>query len=558
MTTALEIEHLRVEYPGPEAAPFAAVDDLSLRIGAGEIHALVGESGAGKSTVGNCIMGLLDPPGRIAGGTIRIAGRPLNTATGTVKGLRPGRDIGAIFQDPMTALNPLFTIDQQLCETMRHHLKLSKAEARNRALELLRAVEIPEPERRLGQYPHQLSGGQRQRVVIASALSCDPDLLVADEPTTALDVSVQATILTLLRNLARDRQLGILLITHNMGVVAQIADRVTIMRHGATVESGPVRTVLGQPTAPYARALIGAVPRLDCKLHRFPVIEAQHTGETVAQEKLAARTRPQASGPTEILALENVGITYGGGVFGGAGYRAVEDASFTVRRGEIFGIVGESGSGKSTLASAIAGLKPISEGQMRFNGQTLQMRRPLSQRRAIQMIFQDPYSSLNPRMRIGPAIREPLEFFDSSAGLTPESLLEAVGLPGDTAQRFPHAFSGGQRQRVSIARALAGRPDLLICDEPTSALDVSVQARVLNLLKDLRDHTGLTMIFISHDLSVVRQMCDRIAVMKSGRIVEIGDAETLFTRPRDPYTRSLLSLIPTLDGLAPAPQFVGA
>ncbi|MDF0595203.1 dipeptide ABC transporter ATP-binding protein [Psychromarinibacter halotolerans] len=558
MTEALQIEGLRVEYPRGDDTVMAAVDGLSLSIGPGEIHALVGESGAGKSTVGNCIMGLLDPPGRIASGSIRIAGRALNTATGRVDGLRPGRDIGAIFQDPMTALNPLFTIGQQLSEGMRHHLKIGKAEARAKALELLRSVEIPEPEKRLDQYPHQLSGGQRQRVVIASALSCDPDLLVADEPTTALDVSVQATILDLLRDLASRRKLGVLLITHNMGVVAQIADHVTIMRHGQTVESGPSRQVLGRPSADYAKALIGAVPRLDRKLHRFPVIEAQHEGEAAAQEQIAARVKRTVPEGTELLSVENVGITYGGGFLGGPGFKAVEGASFAVKRGEIFGIVGESGSGKSTLATAIAGLLPVSEGRMRFRGEPLRVRRPIPVRRAIQMIFQDPYSSLNPRMRTGAAIHEPLDFYDTGDGTTPETLVEAVGLPRDAAARYPHAFSGGQRQRISIARALAGQPDLLICDEPTSALDVSVQARVLNLLKDLRDRTGLTMLFISHDLSVVRQMCDRIAVMKSGRIVELEDAETLFTRPRDPYTRDLLSLIPTLDGLAAAPQPAGA
>ncbi|MGR3805203.1 dipeptide ABC transporter ATP-binding protein [Marinibacterium profundimaris] len=558
MTAALEIDGLRVEYPRGEDGTFAAVDDLSLVIGAGEIHALVGESGAGKSTVGNCIMGLLDPPGRITAGSIRVASRSLDIATGQVEGLRPGRDIGAIFQDPMTALNPLFTIGRQLCEGMRHHLKIGRSEARAKALELMRAVEIPDPETRFDQYPHQLSGGQRQRVVIASALSCDPGLLVADEPTTALDVSVQATILDLLRDLASRRKLGVLLITHNMGVVAQISDKVTIMRHGRIVEHGASRQVLGEPRADYARALIGAVPRLDRKLHRFPVTETQNTAETAAQARLAGRVRGATDEGTDLLSLDNVGITYGGGFFGAPGFKAVTGASFTVKRGEIFGIVGESGSGKSSLASAIAGLLPIDEGQMRFCGQPLKMRRGQSVRQAIQMIFQDPYSSLNPRLRTGAAIREPLDFFGAGDGLTPETLFEAVGLPQEAAGRFPHAFSGGQRQRVSIARALAGQPDLLICDEPTSALDVSVQARVLNLLKDLRDRTGLTMLFISHDLSVVRQMCDRVAVMKSGRIVELEEAETLFTRPRDPYTRDLLSLIPTLDGLAPAPQLAGA
>jgi peptide/nickel transport system ATP-binding protein len=549
---ALALDALRVTY-----GTFAAVDGLTLTIAPGEIHALVGESGAGKSTVGNCVMGLLDLPGRIASGSIHIAGRRLDTETGRAEGLRPGRDIGAIFQDPMTALNPLFTVGAQLAETMVHHLKITRAEARDKALDLLRAVELPDPERRLDQYPHQLSGGQRQRVVIAAALSCDPDLLVADEPTTALDVSVQATILDLLRDLATRRRLGILLITHNMGVVAQIADRVTIMRHGQTVEQGTSAQVLGAPRAAYARALIGAVPRLDRKLHRFPVLDKQSDAEARAQARLAAPRGGTASN-TALLELDDVGITYGGGIFGGKGFRAVEGATLSVRPGEIFGIVGESGSGKSTLASAIAGLMPLSHGAMRFDGAPLTLRRSKDTRRAIQMIFQDPFSSLNPRMRTGAALQEPLDVFSPDANLTPALLAEAVGLPADTADRFPHAFSGGQRQRISIARALAGQPRLLICDEPTSALDVSVQARVLNLLKDLRDRTGLTLLFISHDLSVVRQMCDRVAVMKQGRIVELAQAETLFTDPQHAYTRELLSLIPTLDALAPAPLAKGA
>ncbi len=558
MTAALSIDGLRVEYPVPDAAPFVAVRDLTLGIEPGEIHALVGESGAGKSTVGNCVMGLLDAPGRIAGGRIAVAGREVDRGTGLAQGIRPGRDLGAIFQDPMTSLNPLFTVGDQLAETMRHHLKLSAPEARAKALDLLRAVEIPEPERRLKQFPHQLSGGQRQRVVIAAALSCDPDLLVADEPTTALDVSVQATILDLIRDLATRRRLGVLLITHNMGVVAQIADRVTIMRQGEVVEQGPSREVLGAPRAPYARALIGAVPRLDTQLRRFPVTDAQDEGEAAAQARLAGRIGHQAEG--ELLSVEDVSVVYGGGVFSrSSGFRAVEDVSFSVRCGEIFGIVGELGSGKSSLASAIAGLVPAASGRITFAGHTLGTKRPRHVRQAIQMIFQDPYSSLNSRMRVGAAIREPIGFFRTGDAAEAGTLIEAVGLPPETARRYPHAFSGGQRQRISIARALASRPQLLICDEPTSALDVSVQARVLNLLKDLRDRTGLTILFISHDLSVVRQMCDRIAVMRSGRIVELEAAETLFTAPRDAYTRELISLIPTLDGLAAAsPQAIGA
>jgi peptide/nickel transport system ATP-binding protein len=557
---ALEIRNLRVEYPIPEGEPFVAVRDLSLDIAPGEIHALVGESGAGKSTVGNAVMGLLDRPGRIARGSVSVAGKTVDIVTGKAEGIRQGRDIGAIFQDPMTSLNPLFTIESQLAETLRFHMNLNKLEARARALELLRAVEIPDPERRLKHFPHQLSGGQRQRVVIAAALSCDPDLLVADEPTTALDVSVQATILDLIRKLATDRKLGVLLVTHNMGVVAQISDRVTIMQNGEVVESGPTEDVLARPRAPYARALIGAVPRMDRRLPRFPVPGYQDKGESEAQTKVlgaSKRRDVRLEESDDLLRVEDLSVVYGGGLMFGRNeaFRAVDRASISVRRGEIFGLVGESGSGKSTLAGCIAGLIRPTEGQILFRGEPIGVRRSKTVHRSMQMIFQDPYSSLNTRMRVGKAIREPIDFYglaDAGRDANEDAalLLQAVGLPTDAAGRFPHAFSGGQRQRVSIARALASRPDLLICDEPTSALDVSVQARVLNLLKDLRDRTGLTILFISHDLSVVRQMCDRVAVMRAGKIVEFGDADTLFETPKNAYTRELISLIPTLDHLA--------
>ncbi|MGP1395016.1 MAG: dipeptide ABC transporter ATP-binding protein [Inquilinaceae bacterium] len=559
---ALHIEGLRVDYPLKDGGVVTAVDDLSLTILPGEIHALVGESGAGKSTVGNAVMGLLDKPGRIAAGRVILAGQPVDIATGRADGIRQGRDIGAIFQDPMTSLNPLFTIGSQLSETMRFHLGLGKAAARDRALDLLRRVEIPDPERRLTHYPHQLSGGQRQRVVIAAALCCDPDLLVADEPTTALDVSVQATILTLIRDLATDRRLGVLLVTHNMGVVAQIADRVTIMHHGKMVETGPTHQVLSTPRADYARALIGAVPRLDRQLARFPVAGERTEAEAVAQEAIA-RARDEGRqdhrpGST-LVDVKDVSVVFGGGWLPGrrTAFTAVDRVGFSVRRGEIFGVVGESGSGKSTLAGVIAGLLSPTSGSVAFDGAVMGARRTPEQRRAIQMIFQDPYSSLNTRMRVGTAIREPIMLHKladgpDAAAEDADTLLAAVGLPADMGRRYPHAFSGGQRQRISIARALASRPELLICDEPTSALDVSVQARVLNLLKDLRDRTGLTILFISHDLSVVRQMCDRVAVMKAGRIVELAPGETLFTAPRDPYTRELLSLIPSLGPMAAA------
>jgi peptide/nickel transport system ATP-binding protein len=559
----LAIRNLRVEYAFASGAAFTAVEDASLTIQPGEIHALVGESGAGKTTIGNAVMGLLERPGRIAAGSIHIGGKPLDPAKGAAEGVVLGRDVGAVFQDPMTSLNPLFTVESQLTETMRAHLKLDKAAARARALSLLEAVDIPEPKRRLKAYPHQLSGGQRQRVVIAAALSCDPKLVVADEPTTALDVSVQAQILKLLRDLADTRGIGILLVTHNMGVVAQIADRVTIMHRGKVVESGPTAEVLRRPKAPYAKALIGAVPRVDARLDRFSVLGEEGRGRAeearAALRAKAARTDETKDG-TPVLAVESLCVDYctSGWLPGSKAhrFRACDGVSFSINGGEVFGLVGESGCGKTTIANVIAGLVRPTAGRVVYRGQVMAgdgaVRRVGPLRQAIQMIFQDPYSSLNGRMRIGSTLSEPILFYRlartrTEAEADVAQLIEAVGLEAAAAERYPHAFSGGQRQRLSIARALGARPRLIVCDEPTSSLDVSVQAQILNLLKDLRDATGLTLLFISHDLAVVRQLCDRVAVMKNGRLVEEASAETLFAAPQHPYTKELLSLVPTLD-----------
>ncbi|MEI3854706.1 MULTISPECIES: dipeptide ABC transporter ATP-binding protein [Ensifer] len=552
----LDIRNLRVEYPLANGDTLVAVKDIDLTIRPGEIHALVGESGAGKTTVGNALMGLLQAPGKIAAGSIVIAGKEINLRTGRTEGIVPGRDVGAIFQDPMTSLNPLFTVESQLCEGMLTHLKLSSREAKARALELMKAVGIPEPERRLGSYPHQLSGGQRQRVVIATALACNPQLLVADEPTTALDVSVQAQILKLIRDLADERGVGVLLVTHNMGVVAEIADRVTIMQNGAVVESGSTREVLTAPKAPYARTLIAAVPPIDTRLERLPVPseETQVTLDARATVRRKSAKSETGSRDEVVLSVRDLAVEYGGrGLLRKTSvFKAVKGVSFDVRRGEIFGLVGESGCGKTTVANTIAGLVTQSAGSIDFQGTALGGRREKSIRQSLQMVFQDPYSALNPRLRINAAIAEPILFYKLAANADEarqdaKTLLEAVGLPADAGARFAHAFSGGQRQRIAIARALGPRPSLLICDEPTSALDVSVQAQLLNLLKDLRDLAGLSMLFISHDLAVIRQMCDRVAVMKAGEIVELADTETLFTAPKHEYTRELLRLAPSVE-----------
>ncbi len=497
---------------------------------------------------------------------MRIGGALLDPATGKGEGVQLGRDIGVVFQDPMTSLNPLFTIESQLTETMRFHLGLGQAEARARALELLKAVGIPEPERRLSSFPHQLSGGQRQRVVIAAALSCQPKLLVADEPTTALDVSIQAQILALIKDLAKTRGLGVMLVTHNMGVVAETADSVTVMLRGKAVEQGPVARVLSAPEHPYTRALLAAVPRFDVKLARFAVMSEEGGKAEEARRAVAARKGAAAGTSGQpLLAVENLTVDYvtRGWLPGvkGRSMRAVDGVSFEVRAGEALGLVGESGCGKTTVASVIAGLVRPSGGTVRYDGEPIAgdgapKGRPRG-RQALQMIFQDPYASLNPRMRVGAILQEPVLFYRlaetrAEAADDARLLLEAVGLEPGHAERFPFAFSGGQRQRISIARALAARPRLMICDEPTSSLDVSVQAQLLNLLKDLRDEAGLTLLFISHDLAVVRQMCDRVAVMKAGRIVELKETDALFGAPEHPYTRDLLSLVPRIDRIAAA------
>lgn len=559
----LEVRSLTVQYPGANGDYISAVENVSLTVGRGEIHAVVGESGAGKSTIGNAVMGLLEPTARIPSGTIHIGGKLLDMASGTAGGVVLGRDVGAIFQDPMTSLNPLFTVESQLVETLRAHIKLDHKEAKAKALELLRAVGIPEPERRLKAYPHQLSGGQRQRVVIAAALACGPSLVVADEPTTALDVSVQAQILKLLRDLCDTRNIGVLLVTHNMGVVAQVADRVTIMHKAKVVESGPTVEVLRRPQAAYSRALIAAVPRLDVRHDRFPVVGGAGD-ENAIRAREAIRSSATRDGTnldgSELLAVENLCVDYSSAGWNPLAkphqFRAVDNVSFKVRKGEIFGLVGESGCGKTTIANVISGLVKPTSGTVFYEQKPVEgdgaLRRTGPLRRAIQMIFQDPYSSLNSRMRIGTILAEPILFYKlatspAEAARDVEQLIEAVGLDPEAADRYAHAFSGGQRQRLSIARALGPRPQLIVCDEPTSSLDVSVQAQILNLLKDLRDATGLTLLLISHDLAVVRQMCDRVAVMKAGKLVEEGDSETLFNAPQHDYTRNLLSLVPTLD-----------
>ena len=568
----LDIRNLRVEFPSRRGS-LVAVDDVSLAVEPGDILGVVGESGAGKSTVGNAVIGLLEPPGEMTAGEIHLSGRRIDDLEDAEKRKLRGKRIGMIFQDPLTSLNPLQTIEQQLVETIDLHLATGEAAARRRAVDLLRQVGIPEPELRVKQHPHQFSGGMRQRVVIALALAAEPDAIIADEPTTALDVSIQAQILDLMRALCKEENVGMMIITHDMGVIADVTDRVAVMYRGRLVEHGATEQVLGRPEHPYTRSLISAVPRPDVKLVRFPLVTyIEDAGETPRNIDVERHWLGQArdfegaggaaaGGP--LISLESLHMRFTtrrsflrrNRIY----LDAVRDVSLDIHEGEVFGLVGESGSGKSTVARMICGLHAPVAGAIRFAGTELTALRREADldpfRRQMQMIFQDPYSSLNPRMRVREIVAEPIRFHRLAEGREEveaivADLLEQVGLGAGAATRYPHEFSGGQRQRISIARALATRPRFLICDEPTSALDVSIQAQVLNLLKDLQELLGLTMLFISHDLPVIRQMCDRVGVMQGGRLCEVRETEELFENPGHDYTRHLLDLMPRLDVLS--------
>ncbi len=560
--TLLTIRDLSVEYPSRRAT-LTAVDHANLTVEPGEIHGLVGESGAGKSTIGAAVLGLLDPPGRISGGEIGLHQTLISGLDAERMRALRGRKISMIFQDPLTSLNPLFTIRRQLVETITTHLKVTREEANRRAFDLMERVGIPDPATRLDQYPHQFSGGMRQRVVIALALCSEPEVIIADEPTTALDVAVQAQILDLIKELARERQVGVILITHDMGVIADTTDRVTVMYGGRVVESGPTQDIMGRPQHPYTKGLIAVVPRPNIKLKRFPQVSYSGRENRFDIEDLSRdwpKQKIDASRP--LLEVQNLTKTFGrkGGLLAGRHtlLTAVDDVSFDIWPGEVFGLVGESGSGKSTVARMIAGLYPVDAGAVIFDGRTVSDHsdRAVLQayRRKIQMIFQDPFSSLNPRMRVADIIAEPIRHLDLLSGRAVtarvDELLDRVGLSAAAGVKYPHEFSGGQRQRISIARALATQPAFLICDEPTSALDVSIQAQILNILKDLQQHLGVTMLFISHDLPVVRQMCDRVAVMKNGKLVELRETDELFSNPQNTYTQDLLRLMPRLDSLS--------
>jgi len=558
MTTSLpsallDITDLHVVFPH-RFGDFTAVEDLSLQIRRGEILGLIGESGAGKSTVGNAVIRLLEKPGYAAAGTIKLDGTDLSRLSEKDFAPLRGRRIGMIFQDPMTSLNPLLTIGDQLAETLQQSLGLGTRAAQEEAEKRLVDVGIPETAHRMKQYPHEFSGGMRQRVVIALALAGDPDLLIADEPTTALDVSIQKQVLDLIRRLCIERQLGVLLVTHDMGVIAETTDRVCVMRHGRLVEEGATAHVLSQPKQAYTRQLIASIPRIDRREARF---HAPNADPAAIDRWLLDGQKSDLSGPFVETSALTRDFAFKKALWPKKPklLRAVDTIPFAIQRGEVLGLVGESGSGKSTLGRLITGLLPISSGTVAYrdHGALADLTSVAARkrfRRDVQVVFQDPYSSLNGRMTVADTLAEPIAFHRLAppaeiAGLVGD-LLERVGLARDAGRKYPHQFSGGQRQRVCIARALSMRPSFLFCDEPTSALDVSIQAEMLALLMELKSILGLTMLFVSHDLAVIRQVSDRVAVMKAGRIVELKSSEDLFENPEDDYTKMLLQTAPRL------------
>jgi peptide/nickel transport system ATP-binding protein len=536
--TILSVRGLTVE-AGSGRSRRAVVSDLSFDLRRGETLCLAGESGSGKSMTALALIGLLPKPGaRLAGGSIRLGNMEIAGL-----GERPMREIrgdriAMTFQEPMTSLNPVLTIGRQLTEAIRAHRPVGAGEADRMVIEALDAVRIPDARARMGQHPHELSGGQRQRVMIAMALALKPDVLLADEPTTALDVTVQAQVLGLLKDLQRDLGTAVMLITHDMGVVAEMADRVIVMRHGLKVEESETEPLFAAPRTDYARALLAAVPRIGGGPGRVA-------------------TRDMAASRPAVLEVEKLVVRFPirGGFFGRvkANVHAVEGVSFQIRPGETLSLVGESGCGKSTTAKALAGLAPY-RGDILVGGRNiggLDRGGAKAVRRAVQMIFQDPYASLDPRMMVGDLVREPLDIHDIGTPAERRDavaqLFERVGLPADAIARYPHEFSGGQRQRISIARALALRPSVIIADESVSALDVSIQAKVLELLRELQAEFGIAYLFISHDMAVVENISDRIAVMYAGRIVETATRDQLFSNPRHHYTQRLIDAVPVSD-----------
>ncbi len=527
----LKVENFNVEF-WVDGVWYPAAIDMNFEVAAGEVLAIVGESGSGKSTTAMGLMGLLAPNARSSGSVTVKGVEMLNQPAHVLRKFR-GKEVAYIFQEPMTALNPVYTVGFQIVEVLRNHFEMGPAAARERSIELLTLVELPNPVQAFDKYPHQLSGGQRQRAMIAQALACNPALLVADEPTTALDVTVQAEILDLIRNLKDKLNSAILLITHDMGVVADLSDRILVMKDGLTVEEDSSANIFNRPKHPYTKSLLASVPKLGSVAVR-------------TLDSVATKANP-------VLEVIDLVIEYPkrGRI---PAFRAVDGISFAIQPGEILGLVGESGSGKTTVGRAAIGLLPVHEGSIKILGNDIagaKMRDLRELRKYTGIVFQDPASSLNPRLPIGESIGEPLLLAKEAKGeelnRRVEDLLDSVELPRSYRNRYPHELSGGQKQRVGIARALALSPQLLIADEPTSALDVSVQARFLDLLQELQDSLKFACLFITHDIGVVDILAHRIAVMQNGKLVEVGLRDQILNKPQELYTKALLAAVPVPD-----------
>jgi peptide/nickel transport system ATP-binding protein len=552
----VRVRNLKVAFHIDKGTIFEAVKGVSFDIPRNRTVALVGESGSGKSVTSLAILGLLPPENSIVDPASEILYDGKNLAhldQSTLRELR-GADISMIFQEPMTSLNPVFTVGFQLTEVLRLHMGMKPAQARKRAIELMDEVGIPDPEYKINAFPSQMSGGQQQRVMIAMAIACEPKLLIADEPTTALDVTIQKQILDLIAALQTKRHMSVLFITHDLAVVGEIADYVVVMRNGEIREQGPAKSVFETPTDPYTQALLKCRPQLDRRPVRLPVIDDYMDGRTHGSRDMSERVRGVSAADPIVLDVKGLGKNFYSreGLFGTRTFEAVKDVSFKLPKGKTLGLVGESGSGKTTVGLTLMRLHQATSGEAIFEGRdilSMSAKEFMPWKRRIQIIFQNPYASLNPRFTIGSILTEPMEIHGIGANAQERTdlafeLLKKVSLTEVSFYKYPHEFSGGQRQRIAIARCLTMKPDILICDESVSALDVSVQAQVLNLLQDLQDEFGLSYIFISHDLAVVKYIADEIMVMSEGKIVEIANSDDIYRHPREAYTQRLLASIP--------------
>ena len=554
----LQVRDLRIAFRVDKKNTVEAIKGISFDVPQNATVALVGESGSGKSVSSLAVMGLLPQETTIVDpqSSVRFDGRELLRLPVAERRKLCGKDIAMIFQEPMSSLNPVFTVGFQIGEVLRQHLGMNARRARARTLELLDEVGIPDPAHKIDAYPSQMSGGQQQRVMIAMAIACEPKLLIADEPTTALDVTIQKQIMELIAALQKKHRMSVLFITHDLGLVGEIADRVIVMRHGEVREEGSAAQVFGAPRDAYTQALLHCRPTLDSRPVRLPVIDDFLNGNADPLAVRPQRARGYAPDDENVLVVNNLAKSFSlrQGLFGKRAFHAVKDVSFTLPRGKTLGVVGESGSGKTTVGLTLLRLHRATGGSAHFDGRDLfamSDKEYAAYKRRIQIIFQNPYASLNPRFTVGQILLEPMRIHgigvdDRERTNTVHALLERVGLPAQAFGRYPHEFSGGQRQRIAIARCLTMKPEILVCDESVSALDVSVQAQVLNLLQDLQDEYKLSYIFISHDLSVVRYIADRVMVMHQGSVVEMADSDELYRNPRHPYTQSLLAAIPRL------------